>query len=172
MAWTDIANADVAVGSPLDTALMTALRDNPIATAEGAPGAPRVAPLAMKGGRVIGVATASSNNWVGFSDLEDISEVELQCYGSYIVQVRLSDDNGTTWGAPQDFFGFTNQSNISRIFFNLDTGEFSAIRGTGETAVNTGTLTLPSGTVDAFQVRKSAGSDTFGVMAMISGGRG
>ena len=38
--WTDIPNGDVDPGSPLSTALMTALRDNVSAAAEGATGAP------------------------------------------------------------------------------------------------------------------------------------
>lgn len=40
MAWTDITNEQVDPGSPVDTALMTAIRDNITAIAEGAAGAP------------------------------------------------------------------------------------------------------------------------------------
>lgn len=42
--WTNIANSAVAVGAPLSTALMTALRDNVTAAFEGASGAPRLDP--------------------------------------------------------------------------------------------------------------------------------
>lgn len=40
--WTDIIAAALDPDSPIDQALMTALRDNPVAIAEGALGAPRV----------------------------------------------------------------------------------------------------------------------------------
>ena len=42
MAWTDITNAQVGVSAPLNTALMTALRDNVGELAAGAVGAPVV----------------------------------------------------------------------------------------------------------------------------------
>lgn len=50
--WTTIPNADVAVGAPLDTALMTALRDNPQAIAEGASGAPKIQNAAFDNGEI------------------------------------------------------------------------------------------------------------------------
>lgn len=40
--WTEIANGDVQQGQPVTQQLMTALRDNPAAIAEGADGAPEV----------------------------------------------------------------------------------------------------------------------------------
>lgn len=42
MAWPEITNEQVAAGAPLDTALMTALRDRPVLIAERAAGAPIV----------------------------------------------------------------------------------------------------------------------------------
>jgi hypothetical protein len=42
VAWTDISNAQVAVGAALTTALMTALRDNPEGIAQRASGAPKI----------------------------------------------------------------------------------------------------------------------------------
>ena len=45
--YTSIPNGDVDPDSPLTTGLVTLLRDNPIATAEGAAGAPRIQLAAM-----------------------------------------------------------------------------------------------------------------------------
>ncbi|RMD52402.1 hypothetical protein D6827_00110, partial [Candidatus Parcubacteria bacterium] len=42
VSWTTITNAQVAVGAPLTTALMTALRDNPEGIAQRAAGAPKI----------------------------------------------------------------------------------------------------------------------------------
>jgi hypothetical protein len=46
MAWTTIPNSDIDQDSPITQTLMTALRDNPIAIANGDTGAPRVAAIA------------------------------------------------------------------------------------------------------------------------------
>lgn len=42
MTWTDVADNELDTDSPVTTALMTALRDNPVAIARGDSGAPRV----------------------------------------------------------------------------------------------------------------------------------
>jgi len=59
--WTTIANTAVAAGGRPRGSLMTALRDNPVAIAEGAAGAPRVAFAAivdaMAGVTVGGIGT-------------------------------------------------------------------------------------------------------------------
>jgi hypothetical protein len=46
MAWTTIPNSDIDQDSPITQTLMTALRDNPIAIANGDAGAPRIAGIA------------------------------------------------------------------------------------------------------------------------------
>jgi hypothetical protein len=46
MAWTTIPNADIDQDSPITQTLMTALRDNPIAIANGDAGAPRIQAIA------------------------------------------------------------------------------------------------------------------------------
>jgi hypothetical protein len=45
--YTAIANGDIDQDSPVTQPLVTALRDNPIAIAEGASGAPRIEPIAF-----------------------------------------------------------------------------------------------------------------------------
>lgn len=55
-AWTDIATGDIDQDSPVDEPLMTALRDNPIAIAEGEPGAPNM---------YVGLATRSEVGGIG-----------------------------------------------------------------------------------------------------------
>lgn len=55
--WTVIANATLAEGEPVRASTQLALRDNPIAIAEGRPDAPRVSPWAMAGVAVASGAT-------------------------------------------------------------------------------------------------------------------
>ena len=47
--WTTIADTQVDPNAPVTSELMTALRDNPIAIAEGAVGAPMISTAALKG---------------------------------------------------------------------------------------------------------------------------
>jgi len=55
--WTTIANSTIAEGEPIRASTHLALRDNPIAIAEGRPNAPRVSPWAMAG---VAVSTGST----------------------------------------------------------------------------------------------------------------
>ena len=47
--WVDIADSALDPDAPLTSELAYAWRDNPIAIAEGSPGAPRIATLAILG---------------------------------------------------------------------------------------------------------------------------
>lgn len=57
--WTTIADSQVDPNAPVTSELMSALRDNPVAIAEGASGAPKINPIAAfaHGGNVGGVGT-------------------------------------------------------------------------------------------------------------------
>lgn len=61
MAWTTISNALVAVGAKPFATTIQALRDNPIAIANGDSGAPKVKDAALD----TGAATAAGTAWVG-----------------------------------------------------------------------------------------------------------
>lgn len=81
--YTAITNGQIDQDSPITQPLMTALRDNPIALAEGATGAPRIASpaldLSYKTGSVSGVSTGTSNiitfNTTDLSNLADMGLV-------------------------------------------------------------------------------------------------
>lgn len=57
--WFSIPNTSVDPDAPVTSNLMYALRDNPIAISEGAPGAPRIQDAALSN-----VVTAAGRNWV------------------------------------------------------------------------------------------------------------
>lgn len=59
--WFPITDASISPDAPLTSELAFAWRDNPIAIAEGAAGAPRIADAAL----LTGPATAAGVTWVG-----------------------------------------------------------------------------------------------------------
>ena len=58
--WTTISDTQVDPNAPLTSELMTALRDNPIAIAQGASGATRITDAAL----ATGAATTAGTTWV------------------------------------------------------------------------------------------------------------
>jgi hypothetical protein len=66
MSWTNIPNANLAIGAPIRSIDQLALRDNPIAIAEGATGAPRVRAEALNGGQSGSAPIYAARAWVNF----------------------------------------------------------------------------------------------------------
>jgi hypothetical protein len=66
MSWTNIPNGNLAVGAPIRSVDQLALRDNPIAIAEGATGAPRVRAQALNGGQSGTAPIFAARAWVNF----------------------------------------------------------------------------------------------------------
>lgn len=61
MVWVNIPNSDIDQDSPVTVALMTALRDNPEAIADGDSGAPRIRDSALST-----AVTTAGRDWVRF----------------------------------------------------------------------------------------------------------
>jgi len=106
MAWTTISNALVAVGAKPFATTIQALRDNPVAIAEGATGAPQVHPAALETFR--GVVSITGTTEQTYLDLDryvviraDVHMVAANSATTTTFQVRYSNDNGSTWGSYQ-----------------------------------------------------------------------
>ena len=154
--YVDIPNSDVAVGAPVDTALMTAQRDNALAIGEGThPDIPDIARHYLALGTVV-LSPASS---AVFSSLDltryNFVAVELvNLSGSTTGSVTIGS---TTLGA----FSTTNTNGI--VLIGLDNGALvqdqflNAIPATGITRVSTSvTVTFSSsvnGTVNLYGVK-------------------
>lgn len=103
-AWTTISNLLVAVGAKPFATTMQALRDNPIAIAEGASGAPRVQPLAMVGFAANVEHVGTTPDSVVFTYPCERLRVAVHIVGrntsgSSNFRIRASSDGGATWGA-------------------------------------------------------------------------
>ena len=163
--------------APFTSELVKQLRDNPIAIAEGAPGAPRVVPKAL-GGLILPAFSASDNNWAGLVDLDDYNELLIYAYGGgsggvlggNVLEIRFSVDNGASWSSASGLLFLVdaafNDYFIVRI--NLDTG--ANTRFFGSRGVSSGALTLPSGTVNGLQLR-GVGDVGIAGSAIVTGGR-
>jgi hypothetical protein len=88
MSWTNIPNANLAIGAPIRSIDQLALRDNPIAIAEGATGAPRVRAEALNGGQSGSAPIFAARAWVNF---DGTGTVAIRASGN----VSSITDNGT-----------------------------------------------------------------------------
>jgi hypothetical protein len=108
--YTTITDAQVDPEAPITSELMSALRDNPLAIAEAAATAPRIAPRAIDSL----LAGPVSNSFPQYSfggttvlatltDLDDCyvlfaaGTIRVDNPGSSSMKVELSSDNGSTW---------------------------------------------------------------------------
>jgi hypothetical protein len=166
--WTNLPNTAVGVGGLPSGTTVTALRDNPVAIAEGAAGAPRVQGTA----RVlteIGSATISSPvNSVVFNNLPQMRSVLVS--GSGISRdgqtgnliFDFSADNGSTWpwGATVGFLSVGAGNMASLIARTTPAGSF--VTGAGPKPQDFvglgGPSTLFTSEINAVRVRHSNAS--------------
>lgn len=163
--WTEISDTSLDPDAPLTSELAYAWRDNPIAIAEGAAGAPRISPLAFDGTRILPAISTNGASILNLGDVE-ILEIFLNYVGgggSNNMGVRFSTDNGVGWGSYQTFYSSAIETwwRFGRI--NLVTGDFLI----GST---TGTLTVPSD-VNAVGFRIVGAGSSYELTPMIGGGR-
>lgn len=103
--YTEILDDELVPDAPIPSILGFRWRDNPIAIAEGAPNAPRIAPRALQAPGVVSGAI-SGTTWVAFTGLDDIRQIRFdlatnQSGSSVAYEVAFSADGGSTWGSGQ-----------------------------------------------------------------------
>lgn len=165
--WTNITDSQVDPDAPLTSEIAYAWRDNPIAIAEGAVGAPKVEAIANRATTVTSWVT-SSTNYYAATGLGRVASFRLVAMfagaaNSTQLQVSFSTNGGSTWGANQDVVSIaSNQGLIYDGYFNLMNGSVDAagqIPPEGSSGATNPTLatsvTVPSG-VNAFRFRMSA----------------
>jgi hypothetical protein len=133
MSWTNIPNANLAIGAPIRSIDQLALRDNPIAIAEGATGAPRVRAEALNGGQSGSAPIYAARAWVNF--------------------------DGTTAGAnpaPMTIRASGNVSSVTRTA----TGDFTINFTTSMPDTNYSSVGVSEGTVEQISVSIKSGQTT------------
>ena len=128
MAWTTLDLNNLLAGEPLIEAEVLALYENPIAIAEGAPGAPRVVPKALAYS-FFPYVEASGSTIIEYSDLDPLTFVFFDIYtvpsgtSSRFHQLRVSSDGGNTFSAWFEPMGRVDQNrNHNLFYFDLTTG--------------------------------------------------
>ncbi|HEV8035852.1 hypothetical protein [Yoonia sp.] len=105
--WTTLSNGAVGVGGLPSGTTVTALRDNPIAIAEGAAGAPRVQGI---GSALTRVATYTATATVSEIEFIDLPVSRQWIFGwknltlgsgdaNFTAQLQFSSDNGTSYSS-------------------------------------------------------------------------
>lgn len=176
--WKQIPDTDVDPDAPVTSELMYALRDNPVAIAEGASGAPRIEPQAVKSypHRLIG--TTNTTAGVNFGNLGAFANVEVyighnrpdtgsSTPGSF--RFRVSGDNGNTWTSYNVFTGVARASGFLILdltdgrWFGASAAAFFGSESTGGAARNNADsgIALPaSGIITNIQVSMNANLGT------------
>jgi len=149
--WTDLSAGAVGVGGIPSGSTVTALRDNPLAIAEGATGAPRVTALARTCVKVFfyaGGAAVSVTGLGGYGGVSiDASVVNLSGRAGLVMAV--STDNGATWSSDyailttfyrtvnppgDDPYSESHTVRSSHSYYNFSSGLFQS---TGRASFNT-----------------------------------
>lgn len=191
MAWTNLLDAVLGHKKPVTLQILRALRDNPIAIAEGAPDAPRIQPAAMAQPLVSasGQTVSGSTNWLAFTGLDEVKDLRVDFHisngggaaGAANFEVAFSADGGSSWGSSQNIITTSDLINtgyaigVARIDMESGAIRGSAFRGTttgGSILVGlNSTLTVPAD-CNAIRFRISSGtSRDLGVSIMSLGGR-
>jgi hypothetical protein len=187
--WTTLPNTAVGVGGLPSGTTVTALRDNPVAIAEGAPGAPKVMGEALGVFRGSQTYTGSATP-ATFTGIGRANELMFKCRstlagstGNTSIGVQFSNDGGSTWSTRQDLFVIGNTISgatdvtVADVYINTETGAwwglgFLSNDGGVDVALidATGTLT-PLANANAIRFLHSSNNGTGRVHMFVIGGR-
>lgn len=125
--YTIITDEETDPGAPVTSELLKKERDNPIAMAEGASGAPRVQGKAL-GGVSMGATSAAINAYRQYNNCDGMATVVGYICGSfnnsYALRIALSNNNGETFGSSITLQSpmVISAAAIGHIRINLQTG--------------------------------------------------
>lgn len=162
--YITITDEETDPGAPVTSELLKKERDNPIAIAEGATGAPRVQGIAL-GGVYLSSFTQTEKAPQALLGLDRVgllvSDVLTTGLSGGIVQISLSNNGGASYGGWITLYtepgGLTaGICATGKLHLDLVTGDWRVrmLASDGGVLATNGTLTLPAG-VNAIQMRKS-----------------
>lgn len=137
--YVTIPNEDIDQDSPVTQPLMTALRDNPVAIAEGNPDAPEVNARAQTYRTVYGTGnTVTFSSLGGFGGMWADIYFENNTAGVANFTVQYSTDGGLNFSSAQNIASAPALATINgRIFINFSDGAYKLITFT---EANSGTI--------------------------------
>ena len=158
--WTNLPNLAVGVGGLPSGTTVTALRDNPIAIAEGADGAPKVQGIALDKVFLCQITRGNNVTPIGVNDLDNVKGILFigalhSRSPASATQIRFSTNNGDTWG-DWSFWTFAEPTAFATIHLDLITGDW----------VSTGVRL--EGQIDNFSSGALTQSGSFGVLANVN----
>lgn len=167
--YVEILDTQLDPDAPITSGLGYQIRDNPIALAEGAESAPKISPVALSG-VYIGFLQQTGTTENGFGGLDRHKKILMSgtirgssSPSANSVQIRYSNDNGSTWGSYQSFFS-PPQDKFCFFsgHFDLEDGRVNIVALITTPSVSTvaTTLTVPSD-VNAFAIRCQQGDMNF-----------
>lgn len=170
--WTDIDDSQIEAGKPGRAVDGRALRDNPVAIAEGADGAPPVYQAAMFYTGTI--AALSGTSVVGSFDITGVGKLMGHCFintglGAASAQFSVSSDNGSSWGSWLDIASTgTGEPGAHSFTIDLVGGIClsTGVIGEGANATSTYTYTTFTAITTATNIRFRASAGTGYVSAM------
>jgi len=163
--YTAISNGQIDQDSPITQPLMTALRDNPIAMAEGDSSAPKFATQAQADGTFLSDSTAE---YPVFTNLDDFSGIEFHLVARATNErdagIEYSTDNGSTFSSAT-VLGTVDGDASARLatfsgYFNFSDGVLVSIMAdtaTTATFLNT-TVSGASNNINAIRFTNASAS--------------
>ena len=179
--YTSIADSQIDPKAPVTSELMTALRDNPIAIAEGSAGAPKIADSWQA------LETTSSSGLI-VTDVDNGEGVRLEMRGAgsdnglvtVSIRVSISSDNGSTFVSETTVKSATESNDPQNTTTVSASGTFLFDRPTGVWVyligddLVTGTFPSASGVTDIrfrFYVNSNPLGAGMSAIAFITGGK-
>ena len=174
--WTTLSNGAVGVGGLPSGTTVTALRDNPVAIAEAAAGAPRLVGTARRHNLLAEATNASEVTEISITDLDPHTDVMLVTEGfergvdnvSISLGLQVSIDNGSNWTQilSSSISGSNNRS-LTRVFAGWGDNRSFAIGTTlSQGSVNLASLIFSlSGQINAVRVARISGDGVIGIGA-------
>ena len=165
--YTAVTDTETGHLKPVTTSLLRRLRDNPIAVAEGATGAPRIMPAALD--LYLGSFDISGATYVGLSGLDGLDGIMVAMHivtggATTGTRFRLSSDGGSTWGGNILIGSIVSSaaSGLAIFYVSLKTPRALVLMSPiGTTAAGrTTSYTIPGSGANAIQFSFTTGAPT------------
>ena len=175
--WTNLPNQAVGVGGLPSGTTVTALRDNPVAIAEGAAGAPRTRGSARSHNKLGEITATADVTELALTSLPAHNDIIIACEGFrrgvdgdvITASIQVSDNNGGSWvTVDSSSLFFANGRALIRVFTGWGADRsFQIGAGFSQTLSFGGGLFSLSGKVNAVRVARTGGTGTIAIGAKL-----